>query len=206
MTIPTPPPIFQASGHQPSCPVFVAADDGKTESFDHAEGWPFDRSGELRPEGDIPPGSSARLEAIVPFLAGSGAFHPAEGPAAVMPCGHPETAAVQAGEGTAYCGACAALTAGPAATTDPLPIESTAATPGEDETRWGQADGTSWPIPGDTEWRLRYAPDTANLLHAASIVSAYAFLVDPSRSQTDAIDSLKRGRRAVSAEPRETTT
>mgnify|MGYP001408441223 CR=1 FL=1 len=61
--------------------------------------------------------------------------------------------------------------------------------------RYGRVDGTTWPIPGDTEWHLRYGPHPN--MHAASIAAAYAFLVDPSRSQKDAIESLKRARKAV---------
>jgi hypothetical protein len=54
-------------------------------------------------------------------------------------------------------------------------------------------------VTDDTEWNLRYAPEQANLFHAAIIVSAYASLVDPSITQAQAIDMLKRARRAVAA-------
>lgn len=66
--------------------------------------------------------------------------------------------------------------------------------------RYGHADGTTWPVPADAEWQLRYGtdPDTRETrLHSASIVAAYSFLVDPDRTQKDAIESLKLARRAV---------
>lgn len=65
---------------------------------------------------------------------------------------------------------------------------------------YGHADGTTWPVPADTEWHLRYgvlASYREFRLHAASIVAAYAHLVDPDITEKDAIESLKRARRAV---------
>lgn len=63
---------------------------------------------------------------------------------------------------------------------------------------YGRADGTTWPIPGETEWQLRYGPSLRTTrLHAASIVQAYAVLVDPTISQAEAIRCLKRARQAV---------
>lgn len=58
-------------------------------------------------------------------------------------------------------------------------------------------EGTVWPINvGETEWNLRYAPERACRLHAASIAHAYSFLVDPEITQKDAIAALKRARKA----------
>ena len=67
------------------------------------------------------------------------------------------------------------------------------------DVQYGIADGTTWPKPCRySEWNLRHSnqPPT-NRLHIASVLAAYAFLVDPERTQKDAIESLKRARRAV---------
>lgn len=63
-------------------------------------------------------------------------------------------------------------------------------------------DDTVWPVNvGEIEWALRYAPKNAmtrsDLLIAASIVHAYAFLTDPHRTHGDAVASLRRARKAA---------
>ncbi len=62
---------------------------------------------------------------------------------------------------------------------------------------YARADGTTWPLVGETGWQLRYAPEAVNRLHAASIVSAYAHLTDPDLSIKEAVASLRRARQAV---------
>lgn len=64
-------------------------------------------------------------------------------------------------------------------------------------------EGTVHPIDvpeddGDSvQWILRYAPDRFDRhLFAASILAAYAALLDPNITQGDAIAKLKRARKA----------
>jgi hypothetical protein len=61
-----------------------------------------------------------------------------------------------------------------------------------------QVDGTSWPVNlEDVAWALRYAnPDVAEQRVAASAVDAYRHLTNPGISQADAVEALKRARRA----------
>lgn len=64
-----------------------------------------------------------------------------------------------------------------------------------------EASGTVWPVPWGTEdvsgveWRLRYGPGQD--LFAASCVAAYGALVDPHITMTEAIEKLRRARRAM---------
>jgi hypothetical protein len=61
-------------------------------------------------------------------------------------------------------------------------------------------DETTWPIPDETEWVLRYGTtESREALRygVASIVSAYWSLLDPNRTQGDAVAMLKRARRAA---------
>lgn len=64
------------------------------------------------------------------------------------------------------------------------------------------AAGAAWPVPwrsdGDphaVEWRLRYGPNRDAF--AASIVSAYTRLIDPHATMDEAIETLRRARRAM---------
>ena len=68
--------------------------------------------------------------------------------------------------------------------------------------RYGTSDGTVWPVPwsddpdvNGPEWLMRYGPNKD--VFVASIVAAYKHLVDPSLSQAEAVQSLRRARRAV---------
>lgn len=67
--------------------------------------------------------------------------------------------------------------------------------------RWIRVEDTTWPVDvdGTTQDALRYKGDgwTALRLAAASVMSAYAYLTDPTLTQTDAIASLKRARKAA---------
>lgn len=74
--------------------------------------------------------------------------------------------------------------------------------PGE-EGRSGVAyvavEGCACPVPDGAEWTLRYGTTEAREAQrysVASIVAAYAHLLDPNVTQTDALASLKRLRRA----------
>lgn len=63
-------------------------------------------------------------------------------------------------------------------------------------------DETTWPIPDEAEWILRYGTTgarEAQRMGVASIVNAYWSLLDPNRTQADAIAMLKRARRAALA-------
>lgn len=67
--------------------------------------------------------------------------------------------------------------------------------------RWIEIEDTTWPVDvdGHTQDRLRYGTrdDCAQeRFAAASIMSAYAYLTDPTLTQADAIVSLKRARKA----------
>jgi hypothetical protein len=74
------------------------------------------------------------------------------------------------------------------------------------EVRHVVVDETTWPVPDEVEWVLRYGtPERREAVRygVASIVSAYWSLLDPNRTQADAVAMLKRARRAVAA-PRPT--
>ena len=77
----------------------------------------------------------------------------------------------------------------------------------EQSCRYGVVDGTTWPVHvGGIEWKLRYAPSTLTRedeLVAASVLHSYAFLTDPSRTQGEAIESLKRARKAAQQSTRQ---
>jgi hypothetical protein len=64
-------------------------------------------------------------------------------------------------------------------------------------------DCTLWPVDHETDdedatqWRLRYGnPTRTDYLGAAAVMAAYAHLLDPNITQTDAINALKRARKA----------
>lgn len=72
--------------------------------------------------------------------------------------------------------------------------------------RYVVVDDTAWPVPVSTdeidspEWVQRYAtPERIVMqrMRVASIVAAYSHLIDPNITQADAIESLKRARRAA---------
>lgn len=76
------------------------------------------------------------------------------------------------------------------------------ATDGEAENR------TTWPVDvhdddeDSVQWKLRYGDCLEPIIYrmsAASVMSAYAALIDPSVSQATAIDKLKRARRVAAA-------
>jgi len=70
-------------------------------------------------------------------------------------------------------------------------------------------DDTTWPIPDETEWVLRYGTTEARealRYGVASIVNAYWSLLDPLRTQGEAVAMLKRGRRAAVAHYRPSPT
>ena len=60
--------------------------------------------------------------------------------------------------------------------------------------------GTVYPVNvGNLEWALRYGADEVVLrdrMITAAVVACYAHLIDPSRSQGEAIEVLKRARKA----------
>jgi hypothetical protein len=65
--------------------------------------------------------------------------------------------------------------------------------------RYVVVDETTWPVPDGAEWVLRYGTTEAReaqRLSVASIVNAYWSLLDPNRTQGDAIAMLRRARRA----------
>lgn len=63
---------------------------------------------------------------------------------------------------------------------------------------------TTWPVNfGEVSWSLRYARATDHPMLAATVMDAYAALVDPTISQRDAFAKLKRARRAAAAASRE---
>ena len=72
--------------------------------------------------------------------------------------------------------------------------------------KWAQIEDTTWPVDIETDdeaadqWRLRYNNGQVSrevMLSAASVMSAYGALVDPSITQTEAIAKLKRARAAA---------
>lgn len=71
--------------------------------------------------------------------------------------------------------------------------------------RWAKVDDTTWPIDDDdndesVQWIMRYGTDYERKrvsLAAASVMAAYAALIDPTIPQTDAVAKLKRARRAA---------
>ena len=82
--------------------------------------------------------------------------------------------------------------------------------------RWikDELSGTTWPVDvsseaeDSTQWILRYAPgrNETTFATAASVLSAYAALIDPSRTQGEAVEMLKRARRCAASVCRETET
>lgn len=69
-----------------------------------------------------------------------------------------------------------------------------------------EASGTSWPVDVETdteasiEWLMRYANSDMVVdarFQAASLISAYAALIDPTTTQAEAIEKLKRARRCA---------
>lgn len=69
-----------------------------------------------------------------------------------------------------------------------------------------EASGTFWPVDverdasASIEWLMRYASSDMVLnarFQAASLISAYTALVDPTITQAEAIDKLKRARRCA---------
>lgn len=75
--------------------------------------------------------------------------------------------------------------------------------PGElEQVHYVATEGATVPIPVNVEWTLRYGTTEAReaaRLSAASVVAAYAHLLDPNMGAADAIASLRRARRAVLA-------
>jgi hypothetical protein len=71
--------------------------------------------------------------------------------------------------------------------------------------RYVTVDHTIWPVDVETEdedsaqWVLRYSGRQLSRMALASVLSAYAALCDPAISQRDAIEKLKRARRAHAA-------
>lgn len=68
--------------------------------------------------------------------------------------------------------------------------------------KWQNVEDTTWPCDedGELQWALRYGNEESVMLRrmsAASIVHSYAYLTDPTLTQTSAIAALKRARTAV---------
>jgi hypothetical protein len=60
-----------------------------------------------------------------------------------------------------------------------------------------EVENTVWPVNvRGIEWELRYGAKGNHKLVAASVVAAYAALIDPTLSEKDAIAKLRRARRA----------